>query len=126
MKRLIIINLMSAVIPISGTYALPPVLRCIAIASWGCNDEGICIDSSKVRGQRYIFNLKNMRFSGPSSSGTIREQRVDDAGRDVLMIGLDQRLVIDVQRYFDQRVKRNRKVSRFFSGKYDNVEMECR
>jgi hypothetical protein len=126
MKRTVLVGLMLAAAPCSGGPASPSVLHCTAVASWGCSDDGICIDSSGVRGQRYTFDLRKMLFSGPRSSGSIREQRVDEAGRQVLVISADQRLVIDAGRYFDHSIDRERVVSRFFYGKYDNTEMECR
>ncbi len=126
MMRLFFISLSlaAATFP-SSSPASPSVLHCTSVLRWGCTDDDVCIDSRGGIGKHYDFDLRNMVFSGPESSGTILDKRTNEAGHIELIISDGQRLVIDADRYHDRRKNKTRIVHRLFSDKFSNTELDC-
>jgi hypothetical protein len=76
--RLVLVTFVAA----SGISAAPypRQIKCVSSGSWGCSDDGICIDSGRGAGQKISFDTAKMRFKMPKENGSITRQSVGERG----------------------------------------------
>ena len=79
--------------PLAAAEELPPKLQCISLGSWGCAEGGICIDSTRGKGERYYFNFEKMRFKSPSGHGTLSSLVASKSGKAAFMLSDGRRYV---------------------------------
>jgi hypothetical protein len=71
----------------SAQGVAPREVHCVATATVGCSEEGICISDLLVRRKPVVFNLARKKFSSEMGRGRITQVYDDPrSGRHVLVL----------------------------------------
>lgn len=125
-KPIRLLALALAALSIQTADAKSHVIRCTGLGSWSCSDDGICIDSTRIRGKIYNYDTKKMKYDGPNVSGSIIGRSVNQQGRLVLELDDQTRLTIDDHPSPFEPADRKRLRSVIRGGGYNTTELECR